>query len=257
MVNGRQSCHDTRVFADIIAIRELEVECVVGVNPDERDRRQPLWLDVELRVDTEHAAVTERISKTVDYDAISAQLMFLLKSCRFGLLETAAHVLARHLLAPPAEGERRAAVQEAMIRLTKPRALRSGAAASVEIRRVASWVQITREIKPFGTVDIINETREAGIYRLNVAPGKTIPMHVHRQMQEAEMMLSDGLHCQGRPVPVLTVFRWPADAPHHYENRTDRWQTILCVDRPPFIEQDEIAIDAEPAPIDAGSVYEL
>ena len=46
---------------------------------------------------------------------------------------------------------------------------------------------------PGGTVDVIHETREAGIYRLNVAPGRSIPLHVHRRMQESEMVITAGL----------------------------------------------------------------
>jgi dihydroneopterin aldolase len=242
---------------DEISIRGLQVDCVVGVYPNERDVLQPLCLDVWLSIDTERAAVAERIGYTVDYDAISRQIVFLLKSCRFGLLETAAHALARYLLAPPADGERRAAVESLRLQLTKPAALKAGAVASVSIARDRHWVKLDRELKPFGTVDIIFETREAGIYRLNVAPGGTIPMHVHRRMQESEMVLGEGLLCQNRPVQHGSVFRWPSNAPHSYRNPTDRWQSILCVDRPRFIEDDEVVVDAPPADIEPQSVFEL
>ena len=52
------------------------------------------------------------------------------------------------------------------------------------------------------------------------------------------MMLTEGLLCQGKPVARGTSFRWPKDAPHRYDNPTDRWQSILCVDSPPFLEHD-------------------
>jgi hypothetical protein len=39
------------------------------------------------------------------------------------------------------------------------------------------------------------------------------------------------------------------DAPHRYDNPSDRFQTILCVDSPPFIEADEIPVDGEPAAV--------
>jgi len=234
---------------DTIAIRGLEIDCVVGVYPHERDTPQPLRVDVEMRLDTEPAAVHERLRSTVDYAATSAQIVFLLTSCRFRLLETAAHALARYLLAPPAPGERRARAGEVTLRLTKPGALDGHAAASLEITRPASWVKLAREVKPFGNVDIVHETRDAGIYRLNVAPGRSIPLHVHRRMQESEMILGDGLLSQGVPAPRGTVHRWPRGAPHRYDNPTDRWQTILCVDVPRFIESDEVAVEGEPADV--------
>ncbi len=229
---------------DLIRITGLEVECVVGVYPHERDTPQTLRVDLELESSTEAAARNERLRDTVDYAAVAGQVAFLLESCRFRLLETAAHALALLLLAPPAPGERRAAIARARITLTKPRALAGRAVPSITITRDASWATMTHENKAFGTVDVLHETRDAGIYRLNVAPGKGIPLHVHRVMRESEMVLGDGLLCQGRPVTPGTVFRWPLEAPHRYDNPTERWQTVLCVDAPRFDPADEIEVDA-------------
>ena len=242
-------------IGDRIAIRGLEVDCVVGVYPHERDILQPLVVDVELGLDTEPAAASERVQSTVDYAATAAQIAFLLRSCRFRLLETAAHALARTLLAPPAPGERRAAVRDLMLRLTKPGALGGRAVPSLEIRRAAPWVTMAREVKAFGSVDVIFETKDAGVYRLNVAPGRSIPLHVHRVMQESEMVLGDGLHCQGAPCATGTVHRWPLGAPHCYDNPTDRWQTILCVDAPRFMQDDEVAVQGSPAQVPAEPAF--
>ena len=152
--------------SDWIRIRGLEIDCVVGVYPHERDTPQPLRLDAELCLDTEPAAKRERLRLSVDYAAIGAQLAFLLKNCRFRMLETAAHALCRYLLAPPAPGDRRAQITRARIRLEKPTALGGLAVPSLEIERAADDVEIGQEQKPFGTVDVIHETRDAGIYRL-------------------------------------------------------------------------------------------
>lgn len=236
---------------DVLRIEELMVDCVVGVYPHERNASQPLRVDVEMRLPTEKSAVKETLRYTVDYAATAAQLVFLLRSCRFRLLETAAHVLARHVLAPPAPDERRAQVESAVIRLTKPGALRGFAVPSLQIERHASSVSLEVEQKPFGTVDVIHETKGAGIYRLNVAPGKSIPLHMHQQMRESEMVLGEGLLCQGHPCAPGTVHRWPRGAAHTYANPTDRSQTILCVDSPRFIPEDEIEVDGEPADVPA------
>ncbi len=230
---------------DVIAIEGLQVDCVVGVHPHERNRVQPLRIDVELSLDTRRAGADERLAETVDYAAVASQIAFLLRTCRFHLLETAARVLTRFLLAPPAPGERRARILHANLCLTKPYALAGHGVPSLRIRRDARDAALGHETQPFGTVDIVDETRHFGVYRLNVAPGRSIPTHVHRVMEESEMILGDGLLCQGKPVRPGTVFRWPKDAPHRYDNPSDRWQTILCVDSPPFSRQDEIQVDPE------------
>ncbi len=234
---------------DVIAIEGLRVDCVVGVYPHERDRVQPLEIDVSMTLDTRRAAASEKLSLTVDYAATANQIAFLLRSCRFYMLETAASVLARLLLAPPAPGEQRARIEEVSLRLIKPYALAGHGVPSLTVRRNAKEVSLTHETKKFGTVDIIDETRHVGIYRLNIAPGRSIPLHVHRKMHESELILGDGLFCQDKPVPAGTVFRWPHEAPHRYDNPTDRWQSILCVDSPAFIPEDEIEVEGEPADV--------
>jgi dihydroneopterin aldolase len=227
---------------DRIELNGLEVDCVVGIYPRERHVPQKLRVDLSMHFATEQAARKEAISATIDYSAIVAQLTFLLRSCEFGLLETAAHSLARYLLAPPALGERRAQIEALTLRLTKPYALSGVAVPSLTIERDRNWVSISHEHKPFGVVDIIHETRHASIYRLNVAPGAEIPLHVHHVMRESEMVLSEGLLCQNAPIALGTVHDWPKAAAHSYANPTDRYQTILCVDSPRFIESDEIVV---------------
>jgi dihydroneopterin aldolase len=234
---------------DVLRIEGLMVDCVVGVYPHERDTPQPLRVDVEMRLDTESPGLRESFPSTVDYAATALQLSFLLRSCRFRLLETAAHVLARYMLAPPEPDQRRPQLDSVLVRLSKPEALGGLAVPSLEIERPASWASFAVESKPFGTVDVIHETKEAGIYRLNIAPGKEIPLHMHQQMHESEMVLGDGLLCQGEPCPPGTVHRWPLGAAHTYSNPTERHQTILCVDSPRFIEEDEIEVSGEPAEV--------
>jgi dihydroneopterin aldolase len=140
-------------------------------------------------------------------------------------------------------------VEAVRLRLTKPRALGGHAVPFLEIRRDASDVSLEVEHTRFGQVDIVFEGSEVGIYRLNVAPHTSIPLHVHRVMRESEMVLTDGLLCQGARVAPGTVHSWPLGAAHRYDNPTARHQTILCVDSPPFIEADEIEVEGEPAAV--------
>lgn len=235
---------------DVIAIEGLSVDCVVGVYPHERHVPQPLRVDVRMELDTETAGVTQRLRKTIDYALVASQIAFILQSCRFHLLETAAHALTRYLLAPPALGEDRARVQALSLRLVKPMALGGNGTPSLEIHRDASEVKLGHESKPFGTVDVVHETKSEGIYRLNVAPGRSIPLHVHREMQESEMALGDGLLLNGRAIATGTVHRWPHGAAHVWSNPTERWQSILCVDSPPFLQHDEVEVEGEPAHVE-------
>ena len=240
---------------DLIRIYGLELDCIVGLYSRERHTPQRLRVDVELELDTQPAAERGRLSATVNYASMAAQIAFLLRSCRFQLLESAAHVLARTLLAPPAPGERRAPIMRARVRLTKPEALGGAGVPSLEIVREAAWVQLAQESRRFGSADIIYQTHEVGIYRLNVAPRRGIPLHLHRHTHETELLLSEGLLCQGIPAPAGSLFRWPLSAPHLYENPTDRWQTILRVVVPPSGDSDELTVEGAPAAIAPESAW--
>lgn len=241
MADARPGCENPRVTLDVISVKNLEVACIVGVYPSERDTPQPLLVDVDLHLDTRAAGRSESLANTVDYARAAGELRFLLESSRFRLLETAAEALARWLLArSPA-----APVESVRVKLTKPEALGHGALASLQIVRTAREVSFEIEDKPFGHVDVIHVSRDCGIYRLRIAPGSAIPTHVHRVMDEHELVLGDRLLLQRKPVLAGTAHHWPKELPHRYDNPSDVEQALLCVDRPPFLPHDEIEV-AEP-----------
>jgi dihydroneopterin aldolase len=234
---------------DWIAIRDLQVSCVIGVYAEERTREQPVMVTARLGFQAGAAAKRERLEETLDYVAVCGQIGFLLRSCRFGLIETAAEALASYLLAPPASGERRQPIERVVLEIHKPHALPEPATAQVTIERSASPGVLAVEEKTFGTVDVLYETTDAGIYRLNIAPGREIPLHVHHKMDEHELVLTRGVECQGRATSPGTVFHWPKGAAHYYRNPTSAHQTILCVDVPRFMPDDEIEVRGTPAEV--------
>jgi dihydroneopterin aldolase len=216
---------------DVLRIRGLETECVVGVYPRERNRPQLLRIDLELSVDTESAGKTGRLSRTVDYDSTALGVVFLLQSCRFGLLETAAHALATHLLAPPSPAERRAAIAAVRIELIKPQALPGNAVASLCVEREASFANIRHESTDFGSVDVIHESPEAAIVRINFAPKTEAALSGH----DAEFVLSSGLTARGEPLGANTSRRLRRDAERRVVNPTRRWQSLIAVRSDPAL----------------------
>jgi dihydroneopterin aldolase len=228
---------------DVIELRGLEVDCIVGVYRRERVVAQPLQLDVALFLDTRAAALGGRLARTVHYGRLEAELRFLLEACRFELLEAAAEAVCRYVLAPPTEDAPRAQVRAATVRITKPEALAKRATPSLRIHRGAEEMQYVVEDKPFGRVDIVHESEGYGIYRLRIKPGGTIPTHVHRVMEESELVLGSGLLLQGRPVARGMAFHWPRGFAHRYDNPSDCEQTVLCVDRPRFVPSDEVELE--------------
>ena len=223
--------------SDTIRIRNLEVDCIIGVYPKETDTPQSLVVDLEMRLDIRKAATKEQLRYTVNYATVTAQVAFLLRHFRFGLLETAAHALCRFLLLPPALSENRPQVEHVRICLSKPGALPNRAVPSLEILRDRSSAELEREPRAFGFIDIVFEGREMGIYRIDIAPKCRLSLATQTFGRAAEMAISGGLVYQGHKVRAGTARQRSQSESHCYENPTERYQTLLCIDLKPFVGQ--------------------
>ncbi|MDG4553273.1 MAG: dihydroneopterin aldolase [Candidatus Competibacter sp.] len=83
---------------DIIFIRELRIETLVGVYPWERQARRNLLLDLDLGADIRPAAASDRLADTLDYQAVAQRIAALAAASDFQLLETLAERIAELLL---------------------------------------------------------------------------------------------------------------------------------------------------------------
>ena len=57
--------------SDCIQLRGLRVVCVVGVQPEERERAQPLELDIDIYADLSAAGNSDDSQDTVDYGSVA------------------------------------------------------------------------------------------------------------------------------------------------------------------------------------------
>lgn len=208
-------------------------------SPRRRPNERPghYLLDIELRT----ASCDDHWAFSILRAALPSQISFVMEHGHFVRAESAAEALLRLLLAPPPRDEPWPEVSSARVSVREAAPPDHTAAESVSLSgRVGD--HYGSEINAFGTVDIIYETREAGIYRLNIGPGRQIPRHVHYIMQEAELILTEGLLAQGWQPTRGMVSCWPLGVPHGYWNPTARYQSILCIDMPRFLPSDEILV---------------
>lgn len=222
---------------DAICIEGLGVDCIIGVYPEERTQAQPLSLDLRLHGDLSRPGFSGRLSDSCDYDRLADEIAQLLRFRGYALLEMAAEELAAMIfgLHPWAEA--------LWLRVAKPRALAGRAQrAAVEIQRSRADYPRGFESSGFGTVDILFESKGAGLYLLNVEPGKEIPAHYHKQMDELEWLVQGTLERDGQVIDVPSVVRWPKQQVHRYYNPSDEVATLFCCDMPPFIPSDEIEV---------------
>ena len=224
---------------DVIALRGLTVDCIVGIYNRERVAAQPLRLDVALFLDTRSAAVSGRLGDTVHYGRLTGELRFLLEACRFELLESAAEAVCHYLLAPSSGDSPRTRPQAACVRITKPQALGGMAVPSLQVHRTVDEMVYGERETSFGRVEVLHEGTGYGVYHLRVKPGGVIATPAHPEGEESELVLGAGLLSQGQPVARGTAFHWPRGVAHRHDNPTPTEQTVLCVARPRLLLSDE------------------
>lgn len=84
---------------DTLFIRRLPVQAVVGCYPWEQRMPQPLWLDLEIAIDCQKSAQTDRLENTVSYVAVQQYLQQWFTQNSFQLVEALAEALATTLRA--------------------------------------------------------------------------------------------------------------------------------------------------------------
>ena len=84
---------------DLITIADLEVRYHVGVPDSERAHAQRLLLTVEMQSDFTAAAVSDDLTKTIDYYTVSRRLLTFGEGRSWKLIEKLAVDLAEFVLA--------------------------------------------------------------------------------------------------------------------------------------------------------------
>ena len=83
---------------DLIFIRDLRVETVIGIYEWERQIKQTVSIDLEMGADIRTAAATDSIADTLNYKAVSKRLIQFVSESQFLLVETLAERIAAILL---------------------------------------------------------------------------------------------------------------------------------------------------------------
>lgn len=118
----------TSCIMDIVYIKELEVETVIGIFDWERKIKQIVSLDIEMQSDIALAAGTDSIEEALDYKSVSKRLISFIEESEFQLIETMAEKVASIVLD---EFD----VPWLKLRLSKPGAVRGSKDVGVIIER--------------------------------------------------------------------------------------------------------------------------
>lgn len=111
-------------------IRELPVDCIIGVHPDERSSRQQLLISLTLEMDFSAAAATDAVQQAIDYTALADKMIAIARQGRFQLIETLAETIADALFFPP--------IVWLEIEVQKPRAIAGTPQVGVQVTRTTA-----------------------------------------------------------------------------------------------------------------------
>ncbi|MGC9522236.1 MAG: 2-amino-4-hydroxy-6-hydroxymethyldihydropteridine diphosphokinase [Anaerolineae bacterium] len=154
-----------RGYSDRIHIQDLLLRAIVGINPEEREKRQDVLINLTLYADTHDAGVSDDIDDATNYRTITKRVIRMVEASSFHLVERLAAEIAALCLADPQVGAAR-------VRVEKPGALRFARSVGVEITRTRAEL-------------------EAGPHRVFVTLGSNIdPEH---NLRAAARLLEDEL----------------------------------------------------------------
>lgn len=117
---------------DIVYLRGLEIETVIGIYDWERGVRQCVVLDLEMATDIRPAASSENIEDALNYHAIALRLGDFVGAGQFLLIETLAEQCAALVM-------REFGVRWLRLRLAKPTAVTGASEVGVVIERGEPW----------------------------------------------------------------------------------------------------------------------
>ena len=83
---------------DIIFLRDLRIDTVIGIYDWERRVRQTVSIDLEMATDIRRAAASDSIEDTLNYKAVAKRLIAFVEAADFQLVETLAERCAELIL---------------------------------------------------------------------------------------------------------------------------------------------------------------
>lgn len=83
---------------DIIYLRDLRIDTIIGIYDWERRMKQTIIIDLEMGTDLRKAANSDNIEDTLNYKAVAKRLMSYVGESEFELVETLAEKTAEIIM---------------------------------------------------------------------------------------------------------------------------------------------------------------
>ncbi|MFL5258431.1 MAG: dihydroneopterin aldolase [Hyphomicrobiales bacterium] len=111
-----------------VFVRDLELNALLGIYPEERTTPQRILVNVDLSVKEGDDPLSEDIASVVSYEVVVREVERIVAQGHVNLVETLAELIARECL-------KDARVETVRIRIEKPDVIRNARSVGVEIER--------------------------------------------------------------------------------------------------------------------------
>ena len=125
---GRAGLWESNRKQDLIYIKDLRLQTIIGIFGWEREVRQEVSIDLEMTFDCKRAAKTDAIKDAIDYKKITKGIIKFVEESEFQLQETLAEGIADLV-------KNQYKVDSLKLRVSKPGALRHAEDVGVIIHR--------------------------------------------------------------------------------------------------------------------------
>ena len=126
---------------DRIFITALKTETIIGIFDWERQVRQTVLMDIEVRADLRKAALSDSVDDTLNYKKVAKRVLSFVEGSQFHLVEALAEHTAMLIL-------EEFGVDWVSIVLSKPGAVRSSRDVGVALERDRGSLDAWRDLRP-------------------------------------------------------------------------------------------------------------
>ena len=99
---------------DKIIMKEARFLCNIGVSAEERRKKQEIFIDVELFLDTKKAAKTDDLIDTINYSEVYDTIKNVVENNEYKLMETLAKNISESIL-------NKSNVKKVLVQVKKPK----------------------------------------------------------------------------------------------------------------------------------------
>lgn len=116
---------------DRIEVHDLLVRCIVGINPEERVKKQDVIINLTLFGDLRRAGMSDDIEDAINYKTLTKRVIDHVEESGYFLVEKMAHKIAEIAISE-------FGVERAIVSVEKPGALRFARSVGVVVERTAA-----------------------------------------------------------------------------------------------------------------------